>query len=575
MTRHRFASHCPMLRRSRRLVALVAILVWPAFAWAGWPSTADRLTGHLMFTFYLAQYANPAYDGVYARWNDLGQNPAGGDLMAMFWPHDAAYSNSEPCSGIYASQSINMKRAGIDVVVINWWNAYPGEQQRVEQALRCFGANGFKAIIAVYPNWNDPRFDEVVGRLETVMGWYANTSLFPAYYRDPASGSPLFWVGNPDSVGSAAAWNAKIDWYKSNVSPRGIFIAAESSVEWARQTRFDGFYWTGSNGFDPAGDRHNHEWILYNLYVAGPYNQFYVGGGGPGIDERALCHLPNPRVVSRQGGAVFNSQWSDIINSQWNGHKVDHAEVGWNDWGESEGIEPVTSNPPLRSIPYQDCGGRVPQTYFTYAPLSEYWYLDQNAYWRDQFKRTRPGFADVPPSHPFFAWIQAVVRAGIDWGCAADRFCPDDVITRAAMAGWLLRGIHGGTYYPPAAVGMFADVPVASPAAPWIEQLAREAITSGCGANPPTYCPSAAVTRGQMAVFLLRAKYGAAYQPPAATGMFADVPVDHPLARWIERLAQEGITGGCATNPARYCPDAGVTRGQMAVFVARAFNLPL
>ena len=57
--------------------------------------------------------------------------------------------------------------------------------------------------------------------------------------------------------------------------------------------------------------------------------------------------------------------------------------------------------------------------------------------------------------------------------------------------------------------------------------------------------------------------------------MFTDVPAAHLFARWIEQLAREGVTGGCATNPARYCPDSTVTRGQMAVFLVRAFNLPM
>jgi hypothetical protein len=192
------------------------------------------------------------------------------------------------------------------------------------------------------------------------------------------------------------------------------------------------------------------------------------------------------------------------------------------------------------------------------------------------FTSGTPGtFLDVLTSHQFFAWIEAVVKAGIASGCSTNPslFCPDAVITRSTMATWLLRGIHGAGYQPPAATGMFADVPVSDPAAGWIEQLGREAITSGCGQNPPIYCPNAGVTRGQMAVFLLRAKYGAGYQPPAATGVFTDVPVGHMFVKWIEQLAREGITTGC--GPTTYCPDMTVTRGQMAVFVARAFNLPI
>ena len=79
-----------------------------------------------------------------------------------------------------------------------------------------------------------------------------------------------------------------------------------------------------------------------------------------------------------------------------------------------------------------------------------------------------------------------------------------------------------------------------------------------------------------MAVFLLRAKHGSAYDPPDPTGtMFGDVPTTLGLAEWIERLAVEGITSGCSSSPPLYCPGAAVTRGPMAVFLVRTFNLPL
>ena len=42
---------------------------------------------------------------------------------------------------------------------------------------------------------------------------------------------------------------------------------------------------------------------------------------------------------------------------------------------------------------------------------------------------------------------------------------------------------------------------------------------------------------------------------------------------WIEELYAETITGGCLTNPLRYCPNDANTRGQMAVFLVNTFNL--
>jgi len=77
-----------------------------------------------------------------------------------------------------------------------------------------------------------------------------------------------------------------------------------------------------------------------------------------------------------------------------------------------------------------------------------------------------------------------------------------------------------------------------------------------------------------MAIFLLRARHGGAYTPPPATGtLFTDVPASYWAAAWIEQLAAEGITNGCAPN--LYCPDRLVKRDEMAVFLARSFNLAL
>ena len=103
----------------------------------------------------------------------------------------------------------------------------------------------------------------------------------------------------------------------------------------------------------------------------------------------------------------------------------------------------------------------------------------------------------------------------------------------------------------------------------FIEQLLLDGITSGCGNS--NYCPDATVTRAQMAVFLLRAKYGSGYSPPAATGVFGDVDLSYWAVHWIEQLADEGITVGCGGG--NYCPDESVTRAQMAVFLVRTFGL--
>lgn len=116
---------------------------------------------------------------------------------------------------------------------------------------------------------------------------------------------------------------------------------------------------------------------------------------------------------------------------------------------------------------------------------------------------------------------------------------------------------------------VFTDVPIDYPARRDIERLYDNGITTGCQLNPLKYCPERGVTRAEMAVFLLKGIYGTSYTPPPVgtdTG-FADVPTTHFAAAWIKQFAALGITGGCATNPAKYCPDSITTHAQMAVFL--------
>jgi len=124
---------------------------------------------------------------------------------------------------------------------------------------------------------------------------------------------------------------------------------------------------------------------------------------------------------------------------------------------------------------------------------------------------------------------------------------------------------------PPDCKGVFPDVPCPSPFAGWVEQLAAEGITTGCGGG--NYCPSASVTRAQMAVFLLKTEHGSAYTPPACAGIFGDVACPSPFADWIENLYAENVTGGCSASPLLYCPGNSNTRGQMAVFISKTFGL--
>jgi uncharacterized repeat protein (TIGR03803 family) len=180
-------------------------------------------------------------------------------------------------------------------------------------------------------------------------------------------------------------------------------------------------------------------------------------------------------------------------------------------------------------------------------------------------------FADTPSSDPFHDAICTVARNRISSGCGDGDFCPSSPLTRAHAAVLLLKAEHGPAFLPAPCTGVFSDVSCDDQYAIWIERLAAEGITSGCGSG--RYCPDSPVTRAQIAPLLLKTRHGSSYIPPPAVGLFEDVPTSAFAADWIEDLYSHGITGGCSGAPLLYCPAGLVTRSQMAAFIVRAFGL--
>ena len=179
-------------------------------------------------------------------------------------------------------------------------------------------------------------------------------------------------------------------------------------------------------------------------------------------------------------------------------------------------------------------------------------------------------FLDVPALDPFHTFVIELVSHGITAGVGGGNYGKTQPTLRQQMAVFLLKAKHGLCYTPPACTGVFSDVPCPSPFADWIEAFADEGITSGCGGG--LYCPQTPVRRDQMAVFLLKAFYGSDHVPPPCTGVFDDVDCPSPFADWIEQLAAEQITSGCGGD--NYCPFSPNTRGQMAVFIVKTFFQP-
>ena len=144
------------------------------------------------------------------------------------------------------------------------------------------------------------------------------------------------------------------------------------------------------------------------------------------------------------------------------------------------------------------------------------------------------------------------------------------LVVFGVVLGWLA--------VPTAAEGTsgFDDVTDSSVHAAGIAALESEGLLEGTECvfegSAVGFCPDDPLLRSTMAVWIVRAVDGG--DPlPAGESRFADIDpgmwwVDH-----VEKLADLGITAGCSTTPARYCPGDSVSRAQMASFLVRAFGL--
>jgi hypothetical protein len=194
---------------------------------------------------------------------------------------------------------------------------------------------------------------------------------------------------------------------------------------------------------------------------------------------------------------------------------------------------------------------------------------------RDALRRMDDSAAVLRPWIQDFWYTPAQVRAQIDaldglglgwmaWNILSQfsrsAYPPEGVLTAGSTAPPVTELNHG--------ISGFWDVPDGHVYAGDVAWMGDAGITAGC--NPPYedfYCPDRAVTRGEMAAFLVR---GLGLAPGEDPGFSDD---DGVFGADIAALAAAGVTRGC-DPPAnsRFCPDRAVTRGEMAAFLRRALD---
>jgi hypothetical protein len=199
-------------------------------------------------------------------------------------------------------------------------------------------------------------------------------------------------------------------------------------------------------------------------------------------------------------------------------------------------------------------------------------------------ERYQPTFTDVHPDGVFYEHIQSLACKGVISGFPDGTFRSNDPVTRSQIA----KIVSNAAGYNESHTGQtFADVPPSSPFYGYVERIASRHIAGGyeCGGtgepcdeqHRPYFRPGDDMSRGQIAKVVANAK-GYNDSIPADRQTFNDVQPDHTFWLYIERAAQHGVVGGYACNttdepcPGTYFrPQNNVTRGQAAKIVSNTF----
>jgi parallel beta-helix repeat protein len=332
-------------------------------------------------------------------------------------------------------------------------------------------------------------------------------------------------------------------------------------------------------------------------------NNTLVGNSCIGVSVESDCSsfahplLENNIVVSNGGCGLSNDAGTGT--TCW----ADYNDVYGNDWDDYYRLTPgshslaadplfadaLTDDYHLRyPSPCIDAGD--PASGYSQEPAPNGSRVNLGAYGNTPEAQLSGPFSDVPRTHWAYSEIQACFVAGIVTGYPDGTYRPTRSVSRDQMAAYISRALVGSDANVPPGPSepSFSDVPNTGYgpdgtdpywAYKYIEFVHANSIALGY--SDGTYRPTDTVNRGQMAAYIARSivtPHGdaglAGYTPPT-TPTFIDVPSSHPYYKYIEYVAQDSVNVTRGYSDGTYHPEYVCNRAMMAVYIQRAFQLPI
>ena len=179
------------------------------------------------------------------------------------------------------------------------------------------------------------------------------------------------------------------------------------------------------------------------------------------------------------------------------------------------------------------------------------------------------------PQNLFYPFIENLLHNGVTGGCGGGNYCPGDTVTRAQMAVFLLKAaLDRVSCRRPATGTVFADVPARPVRA--LDRGARRARDHGGLRRRQLLSRTTRCTRQQMAVFLLKTKYGLGLRAARLRRRSSTTsPCPGAVCEFHRGPRRPRASPAAARSPPLYCPASPNLRQQMAVFLVKTFGLEL